>query len=507
MEAGADDLKEAALRSGYFLRATASCSAVSNAGGAGSTAVGEQCKWTMNSTDGAPLNHPFLNSSLYYGPPGVSLFFSQLADATLDRRWRDQDGTAAIATTAAYVASGDAVHAYKSNVGLHYGLAGLAFALRSASATKAVPAAAAAADQLEMHILQVAPFSSSLSAPLWNNTDVAHGVSGTGLYLLWASKLGTQQRPQRPEEPMLTPSGIDNDDSRQPPLLLLDAAVRAGEWLLSRAEVPPPGGGGGLRWARGPDTDGSHDGDYYPTFCCGTAGVGYFLAELALSLPQSHARRAAFLDAALAAGKHVLGVAAANTTADEMLVKHGEQGVDLDLYYIGWCGGGAGWSRLFVKLYEATMDLEWLEHVKQAAVAIQQQALPTGAMYLPTPKAATPWRNLGQCCGLAAVGTFMLQLATSQLPFPNSTKTAALHSAMQIASSVLRAAVPAGGNGGITFPNPEEHMAPSDTRWQVGWMQGTAGVASFLLHAHAVSTGNMSGTRKQWPDEPWPEAF
>ena len=46
-------------------------------------------------------------------------------------------------------------------------------------------------------------------------------------------------------------------------------------------------------------------------------------------------------------------------------------------------------------------------------------------------------------------------------------------------------------------------MLPSETRWQAGWMQGTAGIASFLLHAHAVSTGNASGSRRQWPDEPW----
>ena len=77
-------------------------------------------------------------------------------------------------------------------------------------------------------------------------------------------------------------------------------------------------------------------------------------------------------------------LAVANATAPPnqggLLVEHGEQGVDQDLFYIGWCGGGAGWSRLFVKLYELTSDTRWLRRIEAAAAAIQAVALPTGAM-------------------------------------------------------------------------------------------------------------------------------
>ena len=38
---------------------------------------------------------------------------------------------------------------------------------------------------------------------------------------------------------------------------------------------------------------------------------------------------------------------------------------------------------------------------------------------------------------------------------------------------------------------------------QAGWMQGSAGVASFLLHLHAVNGGLRGGARVPWPDEPW----
>ena len=56
----------------------------------------------------------------------------------------------------------------------------------------------------------------------------------------------------------------------------VEAARRGGAWLLTRMESTPTG----ARWARGPDTDGIHENQYFPTFCCGTAGVSYFLATL-----------------------------------------------------------------------------------------------------------------------------------------------------------------------------------------------------------------------------------
>ena len=64
--------------------------------------------------------------------------------------------------------------------------------------------------------------------------------------------------------------------------------------------------------------------------------------------------------------------------------------------------------------------------------------------------------------------------------------------------------VPAAPDGrGRAVPSPEEHADPLATTWQSGWMQGAAGVGSFLLHANAVMTGQAAGLRVPWPDEPW----
>ena len=54
---------------------------------------------------------------------------------------------------------------------------------------------------------------------------------------------------------------------------------------------------------------------------------------------------------------------------------------------------------------------------------------------------------------------------------------------------------------GVAFPSPEEHAAPKDVTTQPGWMQGAAGIASFLLQVHARAHDGR-GARPQWPDEP-----
>ena len=238
------NLQSAAHRIGLWLNATSACDQ-------------HGCKWPMNSTDAAPLNHPFLADSLYYGPLGVAIYLQQLGST--QPGWRGL-AMSALEAGREYATSGAAVQDFGSNAGFYYGLLGIAYGLRGAS--DGMPNASRfqdAAAGLETHVLStVAPFSSNTSATLWNNTDIAHGAAGTGLYLLWLSKRAS-----------LPPK------ARQ---AALEAAIRAGHWLLSRAE--PIGSDGGLRWARGPDTDGVHAHSYYPTFCCGGAGVAYMLSEL-----------------------------------------------------------------------------------------------------------------------------------------------------------------------------------------------------------------------------------
>jgi len=469
------DLMSFALGTARWLEESATCTHTDHGR--------RRCHWPLNSTDSAPALHPQLTDSLYYGSPGIALFFRQLANAVGDDT-KEADHWEAAAETAVedmrHAVAG-AQAAYGANVGLYYGLAGIAYGLRATNHNRSQSHAETmrSAAELEAHILtKVAPFSSSSKAILWNNTDVAHGVAGASLYLLWVAR-------RIP----------DTAESRA----LLDATRRAGQWLLARAEVAPKSLGGGLRWWRGPDTDGDHDGQFFPTFCCGTAGVGYFLATLSSVVNNADNLWRELLPAAIAAGEHILGLAVRSNGT--LLLPHGEQGADLSQYYLGWCGGAPGWARLFVRLWELTQEVRWLRALEEATLGVMAFVLPNLAMLLPTGPHG-PWRNLGQCCGVAGAGSFLLGVATSQLPLSVALKASAMAGAEKLADAIVVHAVTVGDDG-ITFPSAEEHGAPTDARWQAGWMQGAAGIASFLLHVRAVAVGSCAGAREPWPDEPW----
>merc|ERR1711957_991914 len=123
-----------------------------------------------------------------------------------------------------------------------------------------------------------------------------------------------------------------------------------------------------------------------------------------------------------------------------LLLPHGEAPPDTSLYYLGWCGGPPGWARLFVKLWEATGEQVWLQSIAKAARGVEAFVLPQMAMLQPI-GASGPWKNMGQCCGLAGAGTFLLQLATSNLPLPSDVKVGALAAARTIASAIASRAI------------------------------------------------------------------
>lgn len=467
-----------AVRIGLWLNATKSCYDHKPAA----------YTWPMNSTDAAPHDHPYLESSVYYGALGPAVFFQQLSATRPTpeaNKWRE---LANGALEGARLAISRDLPKYGANGGFYYGLAGVAYGLRAAGHDQQTYEQAAA--NIEAIILtRIAPFANSSTATLWNNTDIAHGAAGTGLYFLWLSR--------RAEPANLRAAA-------------LDAALRAGSWLLTRAESI---GSGGLRWARGPDTDGEHEHSYYPTFCCGGAGVSYFLSELARECASVQPEAsAAFLDAARRGAEHVLALAQPlnkEGLQEGLLVPHEEQGAGLGLFYLGWCGGPPGWARLFVSLHRSTRESRWLDYLAQATRALERLVTPEKGlpMLWPVPPSSPPWDNLGQCCGASAAGQYLLavgEAAPDALPLDPQLKRSALAAGLQIADAIAARGVPAVPDGlGLAIPSPEEHDAPLDTRWQAGWMQGAAGVASFLLHAQAVREGNQTGRRVPWPDEPW----
>eukprot|EP00239_Pterosperma_sp_CCMP1384_P004393 CAMPEP_0197843414 /NCGR_PEP_ID=MMETSP1438-20131217/285_1 /TAXON_ID=1461541 /ORGANISM="Pterosperma sp., Strain CCMP1384" /LENGTH=408 /DNA_ID=CAMNT_0043453541 /DNA_START=416 /DNA_END=1638 /DNA_ORIENTATION=- len=335
-----------------------------------------RCTWAMNSTDSAPANYPYLADSLYYGPPGIAVFLTQLARGTndLDEKSRWVSLAAAALNHTIYKLPA-LLASYGPNAGFYYGLMGISWGLRSASADLADQPGYMnyinAARVIEEHILSsVRPFASGKGLVLWNNTDVAHGAAGAGLALLSAAREeGRTEHGQR----------------------LRQAAVNAADWLLSVAERDPRDGS--LRWWRGPDTDGSHEtDDFFSTFCCGTAGVGYFLADMASDSENSSSDRARYLDAAQMAGEHLKRhLVWQDKTNTRLLLPHSD-GMDAEdaVYYLGWCGGPPGWARLLYRLVQldlANRDM-WIRYMAGAVRALivefeGQHLSETGGMAAP----------------------------------------------------------------------------------------------------------------------------
>jgi rhamnogalacturonyl hydrolase YesR len=277
-------------------------------------------------------------------------------------------------------------------------------------------------------------------------TDIISGSAGTGLFLIYAFH--------------------ETRDAAW-----LDLATWAGARLI---ELGKPENGG-LKWAMDPEYP-----RLMPNFSHGTAGIAYFLARL-----YQETKRREFLDAALAGAKYLLSVA--STEGETCLVFHHEPN-GKDLYYLGWCHGPVGTARLFYALSEATGDKTWLGWVRKSARALLGSGIP---------ERETPgfWNNDGICCGLAGVGEFFLDLGRtlgdkSYLEFCDRV-TARL---------LAKASV---DDGLMSWLQAEHRVRPDFLVAQTGYMQGAAGIGTFLLRLDAAGRG-----RKRvfvFPDSPFGE--
>ena len=327
--------------------------------------------------------------------------------------------------------------------GLYEGLAGIAFALREAHK-------ASGEDRFQQGFLacleRIRSSSESAGAGIqWSSTtDIISGSAGTGLFLIYAFH--------------------ETGDRAW-----LDLAARAGTRLV---EVGRPENGG-LKWAMDPDFP-----RLMPNFSHGTAGIGYFLAALYKETGQRE-----FLEAALAGARYLLSVA--RTEGESCLIFHDEPD-NTDLYYLGWCHGPVGTARLFFLLSEVTGDKAWLDWVRKAANGLLESGIP---------EQETPgfWNNAGICCGLAGVGEFFLDLHEAM------GDQAYLAFSRRVADVLLTRAK---RDGTKMFWVQAEHRTRPDYLFaQTGYMQGAAGIGTFLLRL--ASAGRKTAKRIVFPDTPF----
>jgi lantibiotic modifying enzyme len=378
---------------------------------------------------------------LYTGCAGVVLFLLELARITGDKTYKEDAGYGADALIAALPEKLDLA---QEDAGLYTGAAGMGFVLhRAYKETGDEKYRKAAAHCRDLIHAAAQPAGEGVE---WGKvTDIIGGASGIGLYLLDYAR------------------AMNDPASR-------DLAVKTGLRLIEMG-IPE---NGGLKWVESPQ---------YPTpmpnFSHGTAGVSYYLATL-----HQETGRKEFLDAALAGARYLQSIAV--TTGDTCLIFHDEP-KNKNLYYLGWCHGPVGTSRLWVRLNQIDPKAGWLTWAKKGAKAIQESGIP---------EKQTPgfWNNVGQCCGSAGVADFFLDLGKLT---GDATYTAFAH---RVVHNLLDRATPT-PNGGLKWIQAENRIQPERTYAQTGYMQGAAGIGMLMLRMDAEEKGRGWGGRL--PDSPY----
>ena len=393
--------------------------------------------------------------SLYRGSSGVILTLLELHAAGLD----DQalpEAVAAGEDVMAYVKGKDWLSVSPST-----GWPGYAFILNElALATGRADFKEMAATCLERLMAQAVPLGAGVGwiepMPFSDITgmtgdreiyDQSVGAAGAALILLYAHENGVHPK-------------------------ALEWAISVCERLLEVAEEDPDG----LRWRMMSDMPFPFTA---PNFAHGGAGVGYLLARLHRLTGEGR-----YLDAAMAAANYTMS--RSHPVGSGRLVCHTEEARN-PIFYLGACHGPAGTGRLLLELYDITGDANWLDDAK----TLMDGLLATGA---PETRSKGFWNNYGQCCGDAGVGEFAL-LMERHTGDPAYRQIARRCAEVIVAQSELT-------DGRRRWLHAEHRDRPDFLQAQTGYMQGAAGMASFLLNLGATEEGKS--VKRPLPDWPNP---
>ncbi|UCD75876.1 MAG: hypothetical protein JSV91_02945 [Phycisphaerales bacterium] len=408
----------------------------------------------------APDSVETIERNFYSGTPGVILFLLELHRATGEPLYLEEAKLGAD-DLLGWLESQDRI----GDFGLHTGLAGCGFTLHEVFKTTRNERYLAGAQRCVDLIRQHAQTSPQKEGIAWNETtDIISGSAGIGLFLLYAA--------------------AEMDDAES-----LQLAFRAGDRLIQMAlPVPLDDAEPGLKWFM--------DRDYpklFPNFSHGTAGVCYFLTCLHQVQPDLEDRSPTgdqdrFLNAALAGARYLLSIA--DQSEGRCLIFHHEPG-DEGLFYLGWCHGPVGTSRLFHRLAQVTGEESWMEWVHRGASTIMTSGIPET-------RTDGFWNNAGACCGSAGVASFFLSLHET------TGRPEYLDFARKMNGDIMSRATRVeleDGRIALKWIHAEHRIQPDLLQAQTGYMQGAAGIGLWLLQLDAHETGRPFGL--SFPDSPF----
>lgn len=220
---------------------------------------------------------------------------------------------------------------------------------------------------------------------------------------------------------------------------------------------------------------------FQPNFSHGLAGIGYAFAAAGRKLA-----RPDLLDiAALAARRLIqLGTQPDGSLAVPQSIPLADPHAPVSY---GWCHGGTGTLRLFELLDRVQPGAGWSGYAGAFRRAVRASGLP--ARLYPG-----FWDNLGQCCGTAGVGEMALD------HYQQTGNKDWLAWAEALAVDVLNRSI--SDESGVTWAHTEHRLDPPDVEPATGFMQGTAGIASWLLRLSRVQRDGPDADAISWPDRP-----
>jgi lantibiotic modifying enzyme len=375
---------------------------------------------------GDPLKPDLVGLDFYNGIPGIVSFYAALFDATRDPVWQ----------TAARGGAGYLIHQMDSDkseldAGLYTGLAGLGYTFMCLDQARVGHEYGAAAEHAAALIGARARIVGD-GAEWSDSNDMISGTAGTGLFLLHAGRAWKRKD-------------------------LVALAAKAGRRLMATGEPAQ----GGKMWYPSATLHRN-----YPNFSHGTSGVSYFLATL-----HQQTRDPVFLGAALEGARYLDAVADRSNGATRIF--HSTDGGE-NRYYLSWCHGPVGTSRLFYRLHRITGEQRWLGWVDSLTRAVFESGVPEQ-------RTSGYWNNISQCCGNVGIGQFCIDLARYH-PAP---MVAAFRDRV-IKDTTSRATDDADG---MRWVQAENRIEPDNLVAQTGFMQGAAGVGTFFLQLDALERG------------------
>ena len=206
----------------------------------------------------------------------------------------------------------------------------------------------------------------------------------------------------------------------------------------------------------------------WPNWEYGTPGTAYIMAKL-----YQETQDETFLDLAIKGANYVSSI------ADPI----GENGQlvpyrlpDLsDLYFMSYCHGPVGDSRVYELLYEITRDDKYRKEVEKFANGI----LNTNA---PNVHSEGYWHFYGQCCGTAGMIEFFIDL-NKEWPDDKFSKLTYEAGEKILSEGVL-------DTDGAKWPQAFWRVDPSHITIDLGYFDGAAGIAVSLIHIYQAAKGN-----------------